>query len=1706
MKTTTAQSLLAVFAALLFAPVVSGAVADVTGLVPTIWWDFETQPTAAGLATSNKGSASISFTSEGTVSYAAGITNGWALNTANFTPYSAAGTFSTAGNAFTISAVMTLGTNPNGITLNVRNATVVKDLIIRRGTTAGSLVVGVGPQAQPSEKFLVATFADGDAAYHLVTIVAEQSGMKLYVDGAFVDMTTEFTMWGASGYASQMQFGSHLNGAKAGEAKFGGRIDDLRIHDAALTPAQIGLIAAEYGFAVPNSVFVQTTGEPTVGPNSFSTSFTLLTGENDVVEAAIVYGTDAALSAPTTNALGSAFATGTYTASLTALAAGTTYWGKIVVRNGNVLNETSVFSFHTRDVLVETDFVRRVPITVSGYAGASTLTNFPVLVTLSTGSPHGFDYADCAADGADLRFADADGVLVPHDIESWNTNGTSYIWVLVPRLSGTGTRLTLYYGANPAGLPAVAASDVWSKYVVVVHGGDALANAAGNGLTVAAGSSSVTADMSAGIAGGGIAKSTNNAKGLNVANPSEVLSNAGQFSVSGWFKRDGNGGNGDNGTHILAGSQPSWNNVDGFLLIQEKGLYISVAYKGGHNWQSGSYTLANRTWGHVAFAYASGVSLTSYFNGNQDQTTSTPKTLVNTTVSYWTFGSYGNAASTDSFKGEMDELRVFNGVASADWIKAEHDSVADPASFAVCSAAESTDEDIPRFGAIAASDANGSVTFSVELDTPGFGGEVPTSVSVFYGTDGENWTELSLGSTNAAATLTGSASGFAGRLRVLWYARATATRNGVPKTMESAQQAFVTKALDPVGNYKFFTATVDWDGNPEENVPVLLRLSEAAIRGFEYADVTVSGFEIVGEDGHLLPYEIDTWDPSGESLIWVRLSDYRDGATFTVRYGAAFANAALPASDVWGDYVGVWHLSDTNSASAYGSYPNSTATVGIDGEKAQASIAGEAGRIGKSVKICDATKQGTGYQLGGVFVPDSGANSPLDLGGTFVISGWFKHKNQDYYYDKFFAKRKVANNSGTPNGAFAIESGANGSANNVSALGGGTTCTKVNFNSTLRNTWSHLTFVYNDNNLRIYQDGAYCNGFAINPATDNDAPLCFGNMTGGYGNGTGDCAWCGWIDEVRLADRVPSAAWLAAEYHAMADAGAVVYSAVMSSDTTAPVLGTPSVASNPDGSFTVSVEVSENAPASIHCTIDGTDYAMTTSDASLPTTYAAVVSDLPDGTYTTSVRATGIGGTTVSATCPMAFHVGALTVEVLSDADEGTLAPGTFRISRLDADSTGLPALTFDVAFSGDGLAAIAPPAVSTLAIPAGESHVDLAITPIYTTNVNVDTEVVLAASGTSIGLPSSNTMAVVNADYDVAVRYVATTGDDENHGGTPELPKKTIAAAVASLAYVAQTRAGTVHVAPGLYRSPSPVVVTNAIHVLGDDPDPSRTIVSNTGSIGFYGSHNQRLFTINHAEALVANLTLQKGIAYYDVSGGDFYIGSKGGIVSNCVVEAGDANSNGLAGGGYMDGGKVTHTIFRRNTCNSGSVNWARNRPGVLSLNGSSAAENCLFDNNPQSKNVVLISLNGSSAMRNCSIVNTGLSITNADCTAWSALQIASAATVQNVVIAGVTNRIDGAACPPTGTVASFLNGAFDGDVTGLPAGTVTGAKTSFFRNCAAGDYRPSLGGPLTGKGANYDGMAAVDLSGKQKRLIGKQIDIGAYEANTANTLLIMQ
>ncbi|MEM7391113.1 MAG: hypothetical protein AAF492_02100, partial [Verrucomicrobiota bacterium] len=97
--------------------------------------------------------------------------------------------------------------------------------------------------------------------------------------------------------------------------------------------------------------------------------------------------------------------------------------------------------------LVPTNFLRRLKIQFCGYNNRETLTNFPVGIHLGTNLP-GFNYADFASPlGHDLRAADTDGEsALDLEIETWNTNGESILWVAVTELSQRELCIYLYWG------------------------------------------------------------------------------------------------------------------------------------------------------------------------------------------------------------------------------------------------------------------------------------------------------------------------------------------------------------------------------------------------------------------------------------------------------------------------------------------------------------------------------------------------------------------------------------------------------------------------------------------------------------------------------------------------------------------------------------------------------------------------------------------------------------------------------------------------------------------------------------------------------------------------------------------------------------------------------------------------------------------------------------------------------------------------------------------------------------------------------------------------------------------------------------------------------------------------------------------------------------------------------------------------------------
>ena len=350
------------------------------------------------------------------------------------------------------------------------------------------------------------------------------------------------------------------------------------------------------------------------------------------------------------------------------------------------------------------------------------------------------------------------------------------------------------------------------------------------------------------------------------------------------------------------------------------------------------------------------------------------------------------------------------------------------------------------------------------------------------------------------------------------------------------------------------------------------------------------------------------------------------------------------------------------------------------------------------------------------------------------------------------------------------------------------------------------------------------------------------------------------------------------------------------------------------------------------------------------------------------------------------------------------------------------------------------------------------------------------------------------------AVQYVSSTGSDTADGNTPTTARKTIATAVQYINYFGAD-GGTVRVADGIYPVSSPVILSNPIRVISESPDPSRVMVSNTTGSS-EAIQERRVFILTNSVALLSGLTIAKGEAY-NRNGGNVYIASAGGTVSNCVIVSGYARNNGQAGGLWADGGLVTHCIFRDNTTGSASVSWSGNRAGVLYGAGSARIENCLIETSRYSTEAHLTKVSGTAVMRNCTIVNSALTSTSTTYGgAYPIYTDSLSATIQNVVVAGITNSL-GIALAPRGSGTNIMMRCATDTAAPLNANCLAGTVQTFFRDYAARNYRPRE--PLIDKGATLASYPAFDLAGNP-RIQGSRIDIGAFESPAACSIVTIR
>ena len=474
---------------------------------------------------------------------------------------------------------------------------------------------------------------------------------------------------------------------------------------------------------------------------------------------------------------------------------------------------------------------------------------------------------------------------------------------------------------------------------------------------------------------------------------------------------------------------------------------------------------------------------------------------------------------------------------------------------------------------------------------------------------------------------------------------------------------------------------------------VLVRLS-SAIQGFDYADFTdTTGADMVfvDDEGRELKHEIDTWNQSGESLVWVRLNACRPGDVFRLCYGKSGHESAATA-DTWKDYVGVWHFRE-DGGTAYDSGANAYHGTPM-GARAEYNV-GVEGVVGKARQNGGNGDPAEGCRAG-LSLTDTTA---LALGSQFTVSGFFYVEAGGGWY-RFVSRRSGAGGWGqelTWNDVTRL---------NVYGAGDGEAVTIPS----PERQWVYLTICYDDKTCAVYANGEFIAEAKLGSApTDNGAAIAFGNTAE-----INDWSLYGNYDEIRIARGIPSAAAIATDYATVMRPDFLAAGPAQQTDPAPIACSAPVVrraaSGGLEGVFTL-----KSGGGTFAAAYDGGVVQPLPDVTSEPGEKTFPVSALPANE---SSRCTVVGTSVAGAEYRFAtepFYTGSLAVEKVEDADEMHTAAGVFRISRTDAPAATRHALKVNYAFSGTAVAGVnyAGAATGTAEIPAGAAFVDVTVRPL---------------------------------------------------------------------------------------------------------------------------------------------------------------------------------------------------------------------------------------------------------------------------------------------------------------------------------------------------------------------------------------------------------
>ena len=490
--------------------------------------------------------------------------------------------------------------------------------------------------------------------------------------------------------------------------------------------------------------------------------------------------------------------------------------------------------------------------------------------------------------------------------------------------------------------------------------------------------------------------------------------------------------------------------------------------------------------------------------------------------------------------------------------------------------------------------------------------------------------------------------------------------------------------------------------------PVLVRLPATVSTQLRSAAGT--DLYVEDENGAALAFEVESFNPAGTTLVWVKVPSLSSATQLTVYFGGA-ANTDNDPTAVWSRYVGVWHF----PGSAVGTTTVADATGHSLAGTTTGTISTYAGPFGGDTLQCTEKINAPDY------------DSLLSNVAQFSISGWFKAPNQSSAYYTYVSKK--ADLAWNADKGWYLEMSQSKTKANLVLTGSN------NFNiPDVSVNWNYFHLVSDGSTVKVYMNGSTSAAISKSYKVKASAKvflIC----------GKGGCS-----DEYRLRAGAASAAETALEYATMADAAFFSAGAIEPVDATAQVFETPTVVRNANGAYTVTVVLSAyNGDVGVIYESGATPVTNILATAATPGTYTDTPMNLAaDTTYFFSAYGKNANGTEVVKEGGV-FYNGNLSIAKVSDANENGLVPGIFRISRADSAHD----LSVSYAVGGTAVADQSYVALSgTATIPAGATYVDVEVLPINDPSVAQDVTVSLTLDAGLYGVSASAgtaTMTIAN-------------------------------------------------------------------------------------------------------------------------------------------------------------------------------------------------------------------------------------------------------------------------------------------------------------------------------------------------------------------------